>query len=53
MNMPRTLTGAIGAMLVTTAATAQEPEKVSLPTVVEGLTLDAKSGLPFPDVQIR
>ena len=52
-NIPRTLTGVAVAMLAAAAASAQESEKVPLPTVVEGLTLDARSGLPFPNVQIR
>ena len=51
--MARSLTVALSwAFLVTTVA-AQEPEKKPLPTVVEGLTLDARSGLPFPNVQLR
>lgn len=32
--------------------TAQEPT-APLPIVVEGLTVDARSGLPFPNVQVR
>jgi TonB-dependent starch-binding outer membrane protein SusC len=31
---------------------AQEPT-APLPTVVEGITVDAQSGLPFPNVQVR
>jgi len=32
---------------------AQEAPPVRLPTVVEGLTVDDRSGLPFPNVQLR
>jgi hypothetical protein len=52
-NLARILTAAAGIALVAGPTAAQEPEKTPLPTVVEGLTLDALSGLPFPNVQLR
>lgn len=39
--------------LFATAASAQEQATAPLPTVIEGLTVDAQSGLPFPNVQVR
>lgn len=44
-----TLTG-VGLLASASAAQQQAAE---LPTVLEGLTVDAQSGLPFPNVQIR
>ncbi len=51
--MKRTaLATAVTPLLVTTLA-AQERASRPLPTVIEGLTVDAQSGLPFPNVQVR
>lgn len=40
-------------LLVATALAVQAQEQRPLPTVIEGLTVDAQSGLPFPNVQLR
>ncbi len=54
--MDRTLRIAVGplpALLVASTLAAQEQVARPLPTVLEGLTVDAQSGLPFPNVQLR
>ena len=48
----RAFLAALTGTFVGVALAAQEPT-APLPTVVEGLTLDAQSGLPFPNVQVR
>ena len=48
----RALLATLAGILAGVSLAAQEPT-VPLPTVVEGLTLDAQSGLPFPNVQVR
>ena len=52
-RMVRVVTGAASALFFVCPAWAQTPPGRTLPTVVEGLTLDAQSGLPFPNVQVR
>jgi TonB-dependent starch-binding outer membrane protein SusC len=48
------VSAALVALVVATDALAgQNPPPAALPTVLEGLTLDAQSGLPFPNIQIR
>ena len=49
----RTLAGVLSIFSILTSLSAQEPGKPSIPTLLEGLTLDAQSGLPFPNVQLR
>lgn len=49
-NMARA--AAVAAALAAAPLGAQQPTR-PLPTILEGLTLDARSGLPFPNVQIR
>lgn len=52
--MPRILLGALAALLAAASSAAQVvPAQRPLPTVLEGLTVDAQTGLPFPNVQIR
>jgi hypothetical protein len=54
--MNRTIHAALGlsaALLQGAPLVAQTGADHSLPTVMEGLTVDAQSGLPFPNVQIR
>jgi hypothetical protein len=54
MNNPARMLGLVAGMVLAAGPlAAQDPEKAPLPTVVEGLTLDAQSGLPFPNVQLR
>jgi hypothetical protein len=48
----RALLATVAGALFAVCLAAQEPP-APLPTVVEGLTVDAQSGLPFPNVQIR
>jgi hypothetical protein len=46
--------GVVGAVaLAWLPLAAQAPAKPGLPTVVEGLTVDVQSGLPFPNIQLR
>lgn len=45
--------GVVAALLGGATLGAQEPARRPLPTVLEGLTVDAQSGLPFPNVQLR
>ena len=44
---------ALAAAVAVAPLGAQQVTDRPLPTVLEGLTLDARSGLPFPNVQIR
>jgi hypothetical protein len=46
-------TGILSAATVSAGALAAQEPTAPLPTVMEGLTLDARSGLPFPNVQVR
>lgn len=48
----RTLLPLLAVVLTGSALAGQEPAR-QLPTLVEGLTVDAQSGLPFPNVQVR
>ena len=52
MDRTRCLVGALSALLVSTSVAAQDA-RPPIPTLLEGLTLDAQSGLPFPNVQVR
>lgn len=47
------LTGALLLILPAASLSGQGLERAGLPTIVEGLTVDAQTGLPFPNVQIR
>jgi len=49
----RAALAAAATSLLATAAAAQQEAARPLPTVIEGLTVDAQSGLPFPNVQVR
>lgn len=51
-RLARASVGALGALFAAGALVAQE-SPAPLPTVLEGLTVDAQSGLPFPNVQLR
>jgi len=53
MGKSGSLVSALGALLVSTSLAAQDPPRPAIPTLLEGLTLDAQSGLPFPNVQLR
>lgn len=48
----RVLLATVSVTVLGISLAAQEPSGL-LPTVVEGMTLDAQSGLPFPNVQVR
>ena len=53
-KLSATAVGTIGAVVVAwLPLAAQVPAKPGLPTVVEGLTVDVQSGLPFPNIQLR
>jgi hypothetical protein len=52
-NMSGIRAGVVAWCLVAATLSAQEPAQRPLPTVLEGLTVDAQSGLPFPNVQLR
>ena len=52
LHRTRCLMSALGALLVSTSLAAQDA-RPPIPTLLEGLTLDAQSGLPFPNVQVR
>ncbi|GMV04950.1 MAG: hypothetical protein AMXMBFR53_12300 [Gemmatimonadota bacterium] len=45
--------GFLAATLAAGSLAGQETPPAPLPTVVEGLTVDDQSGLPFPNVQLR
>lgn len=49
----RVLAGALFPLLSAGPAWCQTEPRPDLPTVLEGLTVDARTGLPFPNVQVR
>jgi hypothetical protein len=53
MNLARFTLVVLAGVLLAGPSNARAQDAASLPTVVEGLTVDGQTGQPFPNVQVR